>query len=321
MPLAATSESAATRQPVARPAEQALPGPHGLILYVGIPLLVAMIMAWNPTGQRAPLMPGYILATLYWMGILLPLWVLMDACTRALQHGLKLVSITPPLLMLLIIGAIVATLPMRGYLIYYWAMIDRLLDPTSARTFAELPGLWPESVGQFAQSVQRAGVLLGLWVAVNYFYARMLYLPRYGHVFANHIATVPPPPSRSSESSVATEAKPQMEMPAAIAERLSRHLGSEIITLQAQDHYVRVVTPVGAELILYRFCDAIRELPPELGVRVHRSYWVSRAAVDRIMHRRGRHYLLMNNGERVPVSRTYLADARRMLCQAETSGA
>lgn len=284
-----------------------------LVLYLGIPLLIAAIMAWNPTGQRAPLMPGYVWATLYWMGILLPLWVLLDACTRALHWVCKFVSVRPPLLLLLLAAAIFATLPMRGYLIYYWALVDRLLDPASARAIADLPGLLPESLSQFFSTIQRAGVLLAVWVAVNYFYARMLHLPRYGYVFAQQKTPSLANPGAPAETTSEAGAPMPHALAPAIAERLSRHLGTEIIALQAQDHYVRVVTPLGAELILYRFCDAIRELPPERGVRVHRSYWVASAAVEKILHRRGRHYLLLTNGDKVPVSRTYLADVRRIL--------
>lgn len=289
-----------------------LPRPHVLVLYLGIPLLIAAVLAWNPTGLRAPLMPGYLWATLYWMVILLPLWVLLDACTRALQWACALVQVRPPLLLLLMMGAILATLPMRGYLIYYCALVD-ILDPANARPIAELPGIWPEFVSQFLATIQRTGVLLGVWVAVNYFYARMLHLPRYGYVFADQPTPGDAYARTASDATGTTEALALDALPPAIAERMSRHLGTQIIALQAQDHYVRVVTPLGAELILYRFCDAIRELPPELGVQVHRSYWVARPAVEKLLHRGGRDYLLLNNGERVPVSRTYLADVRRIL--------
>ncbi len=313
MSVASSAETSAAGDRPELPAPLTLPRPHVLVLYLGIPLLIAAVMAWNPTGQRAPLMPGYLWATLYWMGILLPLWVLLDACTRALQWVCEVLSVRPPLLLLLAVGAILATLPMRGYLIYYWALVDRLLDPANARAIADLPGMWPESVSQFLATIQRAGVLLGVWVAVNYFYARMLHLPRYGYVFADKSILAPARPGTASDPVGPADASAQDVLPPALAERMSRHLGTDIIALQAQDHYVRVVTPLGAELILYRFCDAVRELPPQRGVRVHRSYWVARAAVEKILHRRGRHYVLLNNGERVPVSRTYLADVRRAL--------
>jgi LytTr DNA-binding domain len=56
--------------------------------------------------------------------------------------------------------------------------------------------------------------------------------------------------------------------------RLPRALGSNILCLQMEDHYVRVHTPAGSELILMTLREAITELGGLEGLRVHRSWWV-----------------------------------------------
>lgn len=303
-----------------------LPRPHALILYGAIPLGIAMVMAWNPTGQRAPLMPGYLWAMLYWLGILWPLWVLLDACTRGLKFCFDALSIRVPLLALLVAACVLAVFPMRVYLIYYWALVDRLLYPAAAVPLTQLPGMFPENIRQFVGTLQRGGVLFGVWISVNYFYARTLRLPRYGHVHTKAdgpgVTGIDPALARRGPSPVldpAAQGQPRPQpvepppLPSAIAERLSRHAGCGLLALQAQDHYVRVVTTHGSELILYRFSDAVRELAPEHGLRVHRSFWVARCAMQRLLHRAGRHYLVLGNGERVPVSRTYLNEVRNHL--------
>lgn len=84
--------------------------------------------------------------------------------------------------------------------------------------------------------------------------------------------------------------------------------------LPAQDHYIRVVTEARSELLLYRFSEAIDELRDcTAGARVRRSFRVAKAAVVELIRRDGRHFYLLRNGERIPVSGTSLAAARRLL--------
>ena len=66
---------------------------------------------------------------------------------------------------------------------------------------------------------------------------------------------------------------------------------------------MQVTTPVGSELVLYRFNDAIREMGRDAGLQVHRSYWVARSAVRALSFSEGQYMLELSNGTRVPVSR------------------
>ncbi len=79
----------------------------------------------------------------------------------------------------------------------------------------------------------------------------------------------------------------------------------KLIRLEAQDHYVLVVTSAGQELVLMRLSDAAQELGP-LGLRVHRSHWISPEAVVQTRRKHGRTVLVMVDGAEVPVSRSYL---------------
>ena len=84
----------------------------------------------------------------------------------------------------------------------------------------------------------------------------------------------------------------------------------ELMRLEAQDHYLNVVTENGQALILMRLQDAIDALEGARGLRVHRSHWVMVPAV-RTHHRdKGRDFLELRNGDTVPVSRSFRADAQ-----------
>lgn len=90
---------------------------------------------------------------------------------------------------------------------------------------------------------------------------------------------------------------------ARLLSRLPPRLGREVITLQGEDHYVRVHTPLGSELLLMRMADAIDELDGIEGERVHRSWWVARGAITDVRPNGRRLALTLNNGMEVPVTR------------------
>lgn len=87
--------------------------------------------------------------------------------------------------------------------------------------------------------------------------------------------------------------------------RIPEHLGRDLLALQAEDHYLRVITALGSDLLLMRLADAMRELPAARGMQVHRSWWVAFEAVTAIERDAGRLVLVLSNGQQIPVSRTY----------------
>ena len=92
---------------------------------------------------------------------------------------------------------------------------------------------------------------------------------------------------------------------------LSPRLGPEVLALQGEDHYVRVHTPLGSELLLMRLRDAIKDLEGRTGEQVHRSWWVAREAVGGVRANGRRVSLTLTNGLEVPVSREATARLRR----------
>ena len=85
--------------------------------------------------------------------------------------------------------------------------------------------------------------------------------------------------------------------------RIPARLGTELVSLQAQDHYLEVTTTKGHDLILMRLSDAEAELAGYPGMRVHRSWWVARAGVDGIETAGDRMTIRLSSGAVAPVSR------------------
>ena len=101
-------------------------------------------------------------------------------------------------------------------------------------------------------------------------------------------------------------APPLPEAEAAFRRRLSaRRRNARLIAIEAHDHYLRVHTDAGEELVTLRFADALDELARAHGWRVHRSWWVSAEAVEAVRWRRGAGEIRLLCGVTAPVSRTY----------------
>ncbi len=100
-------------------------------------------------------------------------------------------------------------------------------------------------------------------------------------------------------------------VPPKFLERLPLKLrGAEVWAVEAQDHYLRLHTSKGQDLILMRLADAIAELQGIEGARVHRSWWIARDAITEARRGDGRATLTLKDGSEVPVSRTYAGQLR-----------
>ena len=95
-------------------------------------------------------------------------------------------------------------------------------------------------------------------------------------------------------------------------ERLPAEIGRELVYIKTEDHYLEVHTTAGSARVLVRFADAVGELG-ELGVQVHRSYWVAHPQMAELVKRGRRTLLRLADDREVPVSRTYLPDVKAVL--------
>lgn len=89
-------------------------------------------------------------------------------------------------------------------------------------------------------------------------------------------------------------------------ERLpAKYNGAELYAASSEDHYVRVHTSRGEELILMRFADALKELNAVDGVQTHRSWWVARNGVLESIRQDGKYGLVLKSGAIASISRSF----------------
>ena len=107
----------------------------------------------------------------------------------------------------------------------------------------------------------------------------------------------------------ASEAIPAA-FPSALLSKLPAAIGSDIIALETEDHYLRVHAAGGSALILMRMADAVALLDPQLGAQVHRRWWVAKAAVAGLRTDGQKLSVRLIDDRLVPVGRTFAAAAR-----------
>ncbi len=84
-----------------------------------------------------------------------------------------------------------------------------------------------------------------------------------------------------------------------------KYRDAELYAVSSEDHYLRVHTNKGDELILMRLSDAIHNLKNANGLQTHRSWWVAASAISDVKKENGRLELNLKSGVSAPVSRRY----------------
>ena len=86
-------------------------------------------------------------------------------------------------------------------------------------------------------------------------------------------------------------------------DRLPPAWADRLVALEMEDHYVRAHGPDASALILLRMRDAEAELAGIDGLRIHRSWWVARNAVEKVLRNARGTKLRLTNGLEPPVAR------------------
>jgi hypothetical protein len=124
------------------------------------------------------------------------------------------------------------------------------------------------------------------------------------------VAYAVPPPVPAPAAAPAPVPAPAPPPPNPLLDQLPAELGSDIVALEMEDHYVRVHTALGSALVLMRLRDAMALVAEVEGMQVHRSWWVARGAVEDVL-RDGRNVRLrLPRGIEAPVARAKIADLR-----------
>lgn len=79
----------------------------------------------------------------------------------------------------------------------------------------------------------------------------------------------------------------------------------DIFMIKANENYIEVYFKENTEMIQYRLKNAILEMPADLGLQVHRSYWVSKKFIVKLEKKNKKMIIYLKNGIQVPVGSSY----------------
>ena len=182
-----------------------------------------------------------------------------------------------------------------------------------------IPGRWFEHRPWVAWSLIALGVALPMSVVVavaatiinRHAFAPSMILQVFPTTLATTLGMTALAFLVRSRHLVETHAAAAGAAPAKFLERLPLKLhGARLWAVEAEDHYLRLHTSLGQDLILMRLADAVSELEGIEGAQTHRSWWVAREAVTGAERAEGRATLTLVDGAQVPVSRGYARTLR-----------
>ena len=155
-------------------------------------------------------------------------------------------------------------------------------------------GVWQGIVAEFLEVAPR---ILAVWMAIN--------LP----VFTSKPTfDRPPGPDGDTDKGQPVDVEKEeagrfaAEARAAFLGGLPESLGTNVLAISSDLHYLHVYTDLGHCMILgslQRAADAMGED----GMRVHRAHWVARGAIVKIVKDAQQWYCLLTNDLKVPISR------------------
>jgi hypothetical protein len=251
-------------------------------------LLVITFVAIEPEGSRGL---GVAARTVFWViHVGLGLAALYVGSWLVLPHMMNSLPVWLVLLIAGTGGALLVT-PLSYLVEQVLPLTLRALEDEDEwlAVFASR-GRWQAIAAEF---LQLAPATLASWMIIN--------LP----FFAHRRRPRGPDVAGSAETVDVDKAEAGRYAESARAEFISRlpeSLGTNVIAISSDLHYLHVYTDLGRCMILGSLQQAADSLG-EAGLRVHRAHWVARRAIVKIVKKGHQWHCLLSNDLKIPISR------------------
>lgn len=241
---------------------------HFLTSRLGFYFLLLVVFACNLSSHTFAFWPGdnWWLRSVYWL-----VYLTLDAgfifCLYLLLKHLALIKSSA---LTFITAILLAWLPFSLTM----ASIDVATGRGTSRYIEELhnTGFLTAFFSQFVLQTAIKHISFGILLFVLHFYTRSSAGTATSHndQYQTEIAS-----KHSNYSPNSTQNKPIDLSNISFMTKLPADIYATPMLLQAQEHYIHVTTQNGSTLVLYKFGQALNELPPSLGLQTHRSFWVA----------------------------------------------
>lgn len=262
--------------------------------YIGVPVMFGLLAAWNGGNGLANSFSKPV-SIVFWCLFYLWLWLLMALGTGMAKRMFRPWGLHD--LVLILTGGLIGGILARPiYSIYQEYFYSHFLPAgTAYSAWTPLPG----SLQETGYILMQAGFAALIWTASHVVWRAFGSIEQLktAHTAPTALAVTP-------SYSYVPEPLP----------RFTRGLGitaaADILAVQAQDHYLRIITKTGDKILLYRFRDALEDLSIIKGLKVHRSYWVRLGAIAQICENNGALEIILMNGNNIPVHKKYAESLR-----------
>ena len=254
-------------------------------------LLVITFVVIEPEASRGL---GVVARTVFWViHVGLGLAALYAASWLVLPH---MMNSLPAWLVLLIAGTTAALLVAPiSYLVEQSlpASLRALEDDQEWLDVFASRGWWQAVVAEF---LQLAPTTLACWMIIN-----LPFLAQRQRHGGSHERGVKDP-NETADLDKAEAGRYAESARAEFISRLPESLGTNVIAISSDLHYLHVYTDLGHCMILGSLQQAA-DCMGDTGLRVHRTHWVARRAIVKIV-RNGQHWhCLLSNDLKIPISR------------------
>lgn len=271
-----------------------------LLFYIGVPLFIGFITGWMQSGRAVGWSKWGSLY--FWIPIWFASWFVNDLAARGIHFiaGKYIKSF----FLVLFLGSMIGSLILWPVFIWHIRVSEQLFGETALGILPLMePTIWA-TVIRFFDDVF-AGTWF--WIIVNYVFAGALGMKRFGYEVELQRFL-----QRHKLQTPRTSGDTKRPVPLFL-KRVKKKIGKDVVAVSAEQHYLRVFTPLGNDLILYRLSDAILELQDYCdGLQVHRSHWVKLSAIDDVVSENRNLKIILSNGLTVPVGRSHQSKVRSL---------
>lgn len=251
-----------------------------LVALLVLPLGLALILGWNGVGMIKP-WPARWVGMLYWLIVTMSLWWI----TSLVALGVRRLLGEPRRLSWFILHhcfiALIGINIFRPLNIGAAWLFAGHFGLTTERIALAVPDSWRNFLDWQTAFIPFVILWVGSALAVRYV-----------------VTQTPPRESKAGDSDVGTASSA-----ASLGEYIESLAPGALISVSAEDHYVRVHDVRGTDMrFRCSFAEALACLEDKEGFKVHRSHWVSSAHVQKLDSTPTKASVLLSNGRRLPVS-------------------
>ena len=284
-----------------RPAPMRRP-PHWLdylLFFVGIPAFIAIL--FSLVGIRLTNGMPYLDALVYMLLHMSIAWWSVSLGAAIIKFSFR--SWRPPVLAICLLGLLVALIP-AAFMFQALGGLYADIYPVFAANRADL-ALPAWNLAYLLHFIRYSIPVLPLFLAGVYGYRFVTGVDWFGYGARDTEPEVNTVREAGAEVQAKPEAKVLVSPTVGLIEGTRLPSSARLIAVKAEQHYIKIWSDQGTDLVRYRFRDLAKNLRGYKGSQVHRSWWVNLDEVQ--SHRQvGRKMeLIIDANLTVPVSLSY----------------